>query len=53
MGLPYSALDWAMLLSLRDLGARDEAALLEKIWAEERAFLVPDLEKADESFCWM
>ena len=50
MGLPYSALDWAMLLSLRDLGARDEAALLEKIWAEERAFLVPDLEKSRRVF---
>lgn len=50
MGLSYTALDLAVLLSLRDLGAREEAALLEKFWAEERGFLVPELTKSKRAF---
>ena len=38
MSLPYTALDLADLLRLRDLGVKEEAALLDKIWAEEQAF---------------
>ena len=37
MGLPYTALDLAALLSFRDLGIRAEAALLEKIWADRKS----------------
>ena len=50
MGLPYTALDLAVLLSLRDLGVREEAALLEQIWGEEQAFLAPDLVKSRRTF---
>ena len=50
MGLPYTALDLAVLLSLRDLGVREEAALLERVWAEEQAFLEPDLIKSKRTF---
>ena len=50
MGLPYAALDVAALLSFRDLGIRAEAALLEKIWAEEQTFLAPDLAKSRRTF---
>lgn len=50
MGLPYAALDVAALLSFRDLGIRAESALLEKIWAEEQTFLVPDLAKSRRTF---
>ena len=50
MGLPYTALDLAGLLSLRDLGAREEAALLERIWAEEQALLTPDFVKSRRIF---
>ena len=50
MGLPYTALDLAVLLSLRDLGVREEAALLEKIWAEEQSFLAPELVASKRTF---
>lgn len=50
MGLPYTALDLAVLLSLRDLGVREEAALLERVWAEEQGFLEPDLIKSKRTF---
>lgn len=50
MALPYTALDLAVLLSLRDLGVREEAALLEQIWGEEQAFLAPDLVKSRRTF---
>lgn len=50
MELPYAALDVAALLSFRDLGIRAEAALLEKIWAEEQTFLAPDLAKSRRTF---
>ena len=50
MGLPYTALDLAALLSLRDLGVREEAALLERVWAEEQGFLEPDLIKSKRTF---
>ena len=33
MGLPYTAQDLAVLLALRELGVREEAALLDRIWA--------------------
>lgn len=46
----YAALDVAALLSFRDLGIRAEAALLEKIWAEEQTFLAPDLAKSRRTF---
>ena len=46
----YTALDLAVLLSLRDLGVREEAALLERDWAEEQAFLEPDLIKSKRTF---
>ena len=42
--------DVAALLSFRDLGIRAEAALLEKIWAEEQTFLAPDLAKSRRTF---
>lgn len=50
MSLPYTALDLAVLLSLRDLGIREVAALLDTIWAEERDFLAPDLVKSKRAF---
>ena len=50
MSLPYTALDLADLLRLRDLGFKEEAALLDKIWAEEQAFLSPDLKKSKRNF---
>lgn len=50
MGLPYTALDLAALLSFQDLGIRAEAALLEKIWVEEQTFLAPDLAKSRRTF---
>lgn len=50
MGLSYTALDLALLLNHRDLGAREEAALLEKIWAEGQPFLAPDLVKSRRTF---
>lgn len=50
MGLPYTALDLAVLLSLRDLGVREEAALLEKIWTEEQSFLAPELVASKRTF---
>ena len=50
MGLPYAALDLAVLLSLQDLGVKEEAALLEKIWAEEQSFLAPELVASKRTF---
>lgn len=50
MGLPYTALDLAVLLSLRDLGVREEAALLERFWAEERGVLAPEMTKSRRAF---
>ena len=34
-------------------GSQEEAALLERIWAEEQAFLEPDLIKSRGLLCWM
>lgn len=50
MGLPYTALDLAVLLSLQDLGVKEEAALLEKIWAEEQSFLALELVASKRTF---
>lgn len=50
VSLPYTALDLADLLRLRDLGAKEEAALLDKMWEEEQAFLSPDLKKSKRIF---
>lgn len=44
------ALDLADLLRLRDLEAKEEAALLDKMWEEEQAFLSLDLKKSKRIF---
>ena len=36
MGLPYTALDLAVLLSLQDLGVKEEAALFRRLRSKIR-----------------
>ena len=50
MGRPYTAQDLAVLLALRELGVREEAALLDRIWAEERAFFARELSESRRKF---
>lgn len=50
MGLPYTAQDLAVLLTLRELGVREEAALLDRIWAEERVFFAREISESRRKF---
>lgn len=50
MGLAYTAQDLAVLFTLRELGVREEAALLDRIWTEERAFFAQEISESRRKF---
>ena len=50
VSLGYTAQELAILLDSRELGVREEARLLDRIWAEDLEFLQPGLRQSKKKF---